>query len=73
MTQQKCPGRSEKSSNNKVITGPMIASGRSYTDIEAEIAEAALRRIIQAKQVVSNILGLVKSRYIGGTPNCAFA
>jgi hypothetical protein len=33
-----------------VITGPMIASGKSYTDIEAEIAEAALRRIIQAEE-----------------------
>jgi hypothetical protein len=33
-----------------VITGPMIASGRSYLDIEAEIAEAALRRIIQAEE-----------------------
>lgn len=33
-----------------VITGPMIASGRSYIDIEAEIAEAALRRIIQAEE-----------------------
>lgn len=33
-----------------VITGPMIASGRSFTDIEAEIAEAALRRIIQAEE-----------------------
>ncbi len=33
-----------------IITGPMIASGRSYTDIEAEIAEAALRRIIQAEE-----------------------
>lgn len=33
-----------------VITGPMIASGRSYMDIEAEIAEAALRRIIQAEE-----------------------
>lgn len=33
-----------------VITGPMIASGRSYTDIEAEIAEASLRRIIQAEE-----------------------
>lgn len=33
-----------------VITGPMVASGRSYTDIEAEIAEAALRRIIQAEE-----------------------
>ena len=28
----------------------MIASGRSYIDIEAEIAEAALRRIIQAEE-----------------------
>lgn len=33
-----------------IITGPMIASGRSYIDIEAEIAEAALRRIIQAEE-----------------------
>lgn len=33
-----------------VITGPMIASGRSYTDIEAEVAEASLRRIIQAEE-----------------------
>jgi len=33
-----------------VITGPMIASGRSYIDIEAEIAEAAIRRIIQAEE-----------------------
>lgn len=33
-----------------VITGPMIASGRSYIDIEAEIAEAALRRLIQAEE-----------------------
>lgn len=33
-----------------VITGPMIASGRSYIDIEAEMAEAALRRIIQAEE-----------------------
>ncbi len=33
-----------------VITGPMIASGRSYIDIEAEVAEAALRRIIQAEE-----------------------
>lgn len=33
-----------------VISGPMIASGRSYIDIEAEIAEAALRRIIQAEE-----------------------
>ncbi len=33
-----------------VITGPMIASGRSYIDIEAEVAEATLRRIIQAEE-----------------------
>src|SRR5579859_5360218 len=33
-----------------VITGPMIASGRSYMDIEAEVAEAALRSIIQAEE-----------------------
>jgi hypothetical protein len=33
-----------------VITGPMIASGRSYIDIEAEIAEASLRRIIQCEE-----------------------
>lgn len=33
-----------------VITGPMIASGRSYIDIEAEIAEATLRRVIQAEE-----------------------
>jgi hypothetical protein len=33
-----------------VITGPMIASGRSYIDIEAEVAEAALRRIVQAEE-----------------------
>jgi hypothetical protein len=33
-----------------IITGPMIASGRSYIDIEAEIAEAALRRIIQCEE-----------------------
>jgi len=33
-----------------VISGPMIASGRSYIDIEAEVAEAALRRIIQAEE-----------------------
>ena len=26
------------------ITGPMIASGRSFTDIEAEVAEAKLRQ-----------------------------
>jgi hypothetical protein len=34
----------------KRITGPMIASGRSYMDIEAEVAEAALRLIIQAEE-----------------------
>jgi hypothetical protein len=28
----------------------MIASGRSYTDIEAEMAEAALRRIVQGEE-----------------------
>jgi hypothetical protein len=33
-----------------VVTGPMIASGRSYMDIEAEVAEAALRLIIQAEE-----------------------
>ena len=33
-----------------IITGPMIASGRSYIDIEAEVAEATLRRIIQAEE-----------------------
>lgn len=33
-----------------VITGPMIASGRSYMDIEAEMAEAGLRRAIQAEE-----------------------
>jgi hypothetical protein len=33
-----------------VITGPMIASGHSYTDIEAEMAEAALRRIVQGEE-----------------------
>jgi len=33
-----------------VITGPMIASGRSYMDIEAEVAEASIRRIIQAEE-----------------------
>jgi len=33
-----------------VITGPMIASGRSYMDIEAEIAEAALRAVIQCEE-----------------------
>jgi hypothetical protein len=33
-----------------VISGPMIASGRSYIDIEAEIAEATLRQVIQAEE-----------------------
>jgi len=33
-----------------VISGPMIASGRSYMDIEAEVAEASLRAIIQAEE-----------------------
>lgn len=33
-----------------IITGPMIASGRSYIDIEAEVAEATLRRLIQAEE-----------------------
>ena len=33
-----------------VITGPMIASGRSFADIEAEIAESKLREIIQAEE-----------------------
>ncbi len=33
-----------------IISGPMIASGRSYIDIEAEIAEATLRRVIQAEE-----------------------
>lgn len=33
-----------------VISGPMIASGRSYMDIEAEIAEANLRIVIQAEE-----------------------
>jgi len=32
------------------ITGPMIASGRSFTDIEAEVAEAKLRQVIQAEE-----------------------
>lgn len=33
-----------------VITGPMIASGRTFTDIEAEVAEAKLRELIQAEE-----------------------
>ena len=32
------------------ITGPMIASGQSFTDIEAEVAEAKLRQVIQAEE-----------------------
>ena len=32
------------------ITGPMIASGRSFTDIEAEVAEAKLRQLVQAEE-----------------------
>lgn len=33
-----------------VITGPMIASGRSFMDIEAEVAEAKLREVVQAEE-----------------------
>lgn len=33
-----------------VITGPMIASGRSFADIEAEVAEAKLREIVQGEE-----------------------
>jgi len=33
-----------------VITGPMIASGRSYADIEAEVAESNLRAIVQNEE-----------------------
>jgi len=33
-----------------VVTGPMVASGRSFTDILAEIAEARLREVIQAEE-----------------------
>jgi hypothetical protein len=33
-----------------VITGPMIASGRSFGDIEAEVAETKLREVIQAEE-----------------------
>ena len=33
-----------------VITGPMIASGRSYADIEAEVAESSLRAVIQNEE-----------------------
>lgn len=33
-----------------VITGPMIASGRSFADIEAEVAEAKLREVIQGEE-----------------------
>lgn len=33
-----------------VITGPMIASGRSFIDIEAEVAEAKLREVVQGEE-----------------------
>lgn len=33
-----------------VITGPMIASGRSFADIEAEVAEAKLREVVQGEE-----------------------
>lgn len=33
-----------------VITGPMIASGRSFTDIESEVAESKLRELVQAEE-----------------------
>lgn len=33
-----------------VITGPMIASGRSYADIEAEVAESSLRAVVQNEE-----------------------
>jgi len=33
-----------------VITGPMIASGRSFADIEAEIAESTLRALVQNEE-----------------------
>jgi hypothetical protein len=33
-----------------VITGPMIASGRSFADIEAEVAESKLREVVQAEE-----------------------
>jgi len=33
-----------------VITGPMLAAGRSYADIEAEIAESSLRAVIQNEE-----------------------
>lgn len=33
-----------------VITGPMIASGRSFADIEAETVEAKLREIVQGEE-----------------------
>jgi len=33
-----------------VITGPMIASGRSFADIEAEIAESSLRALVQCEE-----------------------
>lgn len=33
-----------------VITGPMIASGRSFADIEAEVSESKLREVIQGEE-----------------------
>jgi hypothetical protein len=33
-----------------IITGPMIASGRSFMDIEAEVAEAKMREVIQGEE-----------------------
>lgn len=33
-----------------VITGPMLASGRTFTDIEAEVAETKLREVIQGEE-----------------------
>jgi len=33
-----------------VITGPMIASGRSFADIEAEVAESSLRAVVQNEE-----------------------
>lgn len=32
------------------ITGPMIASGRTFMDIEAEVAEAKMREMVQAEE-----------------------
>jgi len=33
-----------------VITGPMIASGRSFADIEAEVSESKLREVVQGEE-----------------------